>query len=136
VPRAAEALLTRGNRIAWVGTEEECRTCALSVPEVRDLAGAALLPGFVDAHCHPLMHGQFGSWVDCGWETAPSMNSERPAHRTTLDPYYDQRGNPLVVLHLSHAAQLELLEDLTRTTLSEHYGLNGQAVQLQVQQYE
>jgi Ser/Thr protein kinase RdoA (MazF antagonist) len=37
---------------------------------------------------------------------------------------------------LSHPAQLELLEDLTRTMLSEHYGLDGQAVQLQIQQYE
>ncbi|WP_345045623.1 phosphotransferase enzyme family protein [Streptomyces sannanensis] len=37
---------------------------------------------------------------------------------------------------LSHTAQLELLEQLTRTTLSEHYGLDGQAVQMQVQQYE
>lgn len=38
--------------------------------------------------------------------------------------------------HLPHAAQLELLEGLTRTALSEYYGLDGAAVQMEVQQYE
>lgn len=38
--------------------------------------------------------------------------------------------------HLPHAAQLDLLEGLTRTALTEHYGLDGTAVRMQVQQYE
>lgn len=37
---------------------------------------------------------------------------------------------------LTDAAQLELLEDLTRTALTEHYGLDGAAVRMEVQQYE
>ena len=37
---------------------------------------------------------------------------------------------------LPHAAQLEQLEGLTRTALTEHYGLDGPAVQMDVQQYE
>ncbi|MFF4763102.1 hypothetical protein [Streptomyces sp. NPDC001292] len=32
--------------------------------------------------------------------------------------------------------QLELLEDLTRTALTEHYGLEDTAVRMDVQQYE
>ncbi|WP_416484270.1 phosphotransferase enzyme family protein [Streptomyces sp. CL12] len=37
---------------------------------------------------------------------------------------------------LPHATQLEELEGLTRATLSEHYGLDGTAVHMDVQQYE
>ncbi|MGW4441995.1 phosphotransferase enzyme family protein [Streptomyces sp. NPDC004682] len=37
---------------------------------------------------------------------------------------------------LTHAAQLELLETLTRAALTEHYGLDGAAVRMDVQQYE
>ncbi|MFB7776240.1 phosphotransferase enzyme family protein [Streptomyces bauhiniae] len=37
---------------------------------------------------------------------------------------------------LTHAAQLELLDTLTRAELTEHYGLDGAAVRMDVQQYE
>lgn len=46
----AEALLTDGGRIAAVGSEE--RLAALGAQRVVDLAGGALLPGFLDAHSH------------------------------------------------------------------------------------
>src|SRR6266545_2632732 len=59
----AEAVATRGGRIVAVGSEAQCRQ-ALALPEegdlgfdgaaVIDLAGRALLPGFVDAHLHPM----------------------------------------------------------------------------------
>lgn len=38
--------------------------------------------------------------------------------------------------NLSHAAQLDLLEGATRAALTEHYGLDGAAVRMEVQQYE
>ncbi|OIJ86410.1 phosphotransferase enzyme family protein [Streptomyces colonosanans] len=38
--------------------------------------------------------------------------------------------------HLSHPAQLALLEEQARVTLTEHYGLVGAALQMEVQQYE
>lgn len=37
---------------------------------------------------------------------------------------------------LPHAAQLDLLESLTRASLSEYYGLDGSAVRMEVQRYE
>lgn len=37
---------------------------------------------------------------------------------------------------LSHTAQLDLLDALTRSALSTHYGLDGTAVRMDVQQYE
>ncbi|MGW1088520.1 amidohydrolase [Streptomyces sp. NPDC002596] len=69
----ADALLVRNDRIAATGTVQECRELARAEPAEFDLAGATLMPGFVDAHCHPLMFGQFTSWVDCGWEAAPDI---------------------------------------------------------------
>ncbi|MGW4823440.1 amidohydrolase [Streptomyces sp. NPDC004227] len=69
----ADALLVRNDRIAAVGTADECRQFAQTQPAEVDLAGATLMPGFVDAHCHPLMFGQFTSWVDCSWEAAPDI---------------------------------------------------------------
>ena len=60
---AAQAVATRGGRILAVGSEADCRS-ALDLPEtgdagydgptVVDLDGCALLPGFVDAHLHPV----------------------------------------------------------------------------------
>jgi predicted amidohydrolase YtcJ len=32
-----------------------------------------VVPGFVDAHAHPLMYGQMMTWVDCGPERAGSI---------------------------------------------------------------
>jgi predicted amidohydrolase YtcJ len=72
-PLRVEALTIQGDRIVWTGTLEECRAIAGSDREERDLAGRALLPGFVDAHCHPLMLGQTQSWVDIGPGVAPSI---------------------------------------------------------------
>lgn len=71
----AEAVLVRDDVIACVGTARTCRAASIGTPRVIDLAGATLLPGFVDAHCHPLMYGQFASWVDCSWTAAPDVDS-------------------------------------------------------------
>lgn len=71
---AVEAMLLRDDRIVAVGSEVDCRSVAASRPEVVDVDGATVLPGFVDAHCHPLMYGQFESWVDCSWESAPAID--------------------------------------------------------------
>ncbi|MFK4298684.1 putative amidohydrolase YtcJ [Arthrobacter sp. GAS37] len=73
----AEAMLVIGNRVAAVGTAQECREAALklttAVPDVVDLRGRTLVPGFIDPHAHPLMYGQLLSWVDCGPEAAPDI---------------------------------------------------------------
>jgi len=50
--RIAEALLVRGDRIAAVGTEADVRAAAPAWSREVDLAGRALLPGFIDAHGH------------------------------------------------------------------------------------
>lgn len=73
-PSRVEAVLLRDGRIAAVGSESECAAVA-DDPETVDLDGATLMPGFIDAHCHPLMYGQFQTWADCGWEDAPDVDA-------------------------------------------------------------
>ncbi|MDQ4503878.1 amidohydrolase [Sinomonas sp. ASV322] len=76
-PAAPEAVLVFGADIAAVGSLEECRAAAAQVsptePDVTDLGGAVVVPGFIDAHAHPLMLGQMMTWVDCGPEKAGSI---------------------------------------------------------------
>lgn len=63
---AAEAVATRQGRIVAVGSEPDCRAAIGLPPEgegrdaehqdqIIDLGGRALLPGFIDAHMHPLL---------------------------------------------------------------------------------
>ena len=51
-PRTVEAVVTRGDRIAFAGSEKQARKAAGKDAAVRDLGGATLLPGFIDAHSH------------------------------------------------------------------------------------
>lgn len=54
-PRA-EAVLVSGDRIITVGSLEECRAASPGA-EVIDTGAAALLPGFVEPHGHPVIAG-------------------------------------------------------------------------------
>lgn len=51
-PQTVEAVVTRDGRIAFVGAEKAARKAAGKDAVVRDLKGATLLPGFIDAHSH------------------------------------------------------------------------------------
>ena len=65
-----EALRIEGRRVTVAGTLAEVRAAdqasgQAAGPAIEvDLAGRCVLPGFVDAHTHPLMHGQCASWAD------------------------------------------------------------------------
>lgn len=73
----AEAFLMIGPEIAAVGTLAHCREAAAAHgsenPDLRDFPGATIVPGFIDAHAHPLMYGQMMSWVDCGPDKASTI---------------------------------------------------------------
>jgi hypothetical protein len=51
-PRVRGAVLVRGDRIAWVGTESEAGRFSAEVDEVVDLGGRLVTAGIVDAHSH------------------------------------------------------------------------------------
>lgn len=73
----AEAFLVYGTRFGAVGSLDDCRTAAAELssrpPREIDLAGLTVVPGFIDAHAHPLMYGQMMSWVDCGPDKAGTI---------------------------------------------------------------
>lgn len=60
----AQAVAVRGRDILAVGTEVEVTAAAGAGPRVIDLDGRMLLPGFVEAHIHPLLGGLLTSGVD------------------------------------------------------------------------
>ena len=56
----AQAVGVKGNRIVFVGTNEEIDQLIDEKTRVIDLAGRSLLPGFNDAHFHPSLNGMLG----------------------------------------------------------------------------
>ena len=75
-PRA-EAVAVRGESIAAVGSYDQ--VVALRGPRTRtiDCQGMALLPGFVDAHCHMLSLAASLTAVNCGPEAVTSIDELR-----------------------------------------------------------
>ncbi len=78
-PRA-EAVAVSDGRIVAVGTVDECRT-ALPGAEVTDTGAAALLPGFIDSHSHPVLSGSvmmppaywIAPWFAPTWDDVVAM---------------------------------------------------------------
>ncbi|OZB84701.1 amidohydrolase, partial [Microbacterium sp. 13-71-7] len=101
----ATALLVDRGRILATGSPAECEAAAEAAglkPERIDLGDATVVPGFIDAHAHPLMYGQMMTWVDCGPEKAGSIPeivallqaaaSELPAGRPVRGYGYEHRN--------------------------------------------
>lgn len=72
----ATAMLLDHGRILAIGSTADCEAAAGAAglsPERVDLGDAVVVPGFIDAHAHPLMYGQMMTWVDCGPAKAASI---------------------------------------------------------------
>ncbi|MCF2527140.1 amidohydrolase [Yinghuangia soli] len=82
----AEALAVRGGRIAAVGDEADIRALAGPGTEIVDLAGGCLLPGFVEAHSHPisLALSQDGPVRDIRPATVPDADAVLAAIRRAV----------------------------------------------------
>ncbi|MFM2300292.1 MAG: hypothetical protein RLZZ84_28 [Pseudomonadota bacterium] len=63
-PRTVQAVVERGGMIVYAGTEAKARKLAGKQAADRDLHGATMLPGFVDAHSHFVMAMQVASGID------------------------------------------------------------------------
>jgi len=57
----AEAVVVRGDSIAYVGDNDGAKALAGDTDRRIDLAGRMLLPGFIDSHAHPLGGGAFAT---------------------------------------------------------------------------
>jgi hypothetical protein len=58
------ALLVQDGRVHAVGTVADLRSRANGAAREVNLDGRTLLPGFVDAHAHTVLHGSGVDWVD------------------------------------------------------------------------
>lgn len=61
---APPALLVQDGRVRAAGTVSDMHARADGVARQVDLDGRTLLPGFVDAHAHTVLHGSGVDWVD------------------------------------------------------------------------
>lgn len=59
-----EAMLVEDGVVRAVGTVSDCKAAAVSTPRDVSLDGRTLVPGFVDAHMHLLLHGCRLDWAD------------------------------------------------------------------------
>lgn len=62
-PRA-QAMLTVGGQVAWIGTDRAAQTQVDAADSVVDLDGALVTPAFCDAHVHLTMTGQGLDGID------------------------------------------------------------------------
>jgi predicted amidohydrolase YtcJ len=79
----AEAVAVHGDRITAVGSASEIATAIGPATRVVDLAGRMLVPGFQDAHVHPLSGGM--DRMQCDLREA----ADRPAVLETIRAYVD-----------------------------------------------
>jgi len=69
-PTAATAVLVRDGRIEIVGSDDEVTAAARDDDRLVDLAGAVVVPGFADSHCH--LHGLGKALVQIDLVDTPS----------------------------------------------------------------
>jgi predicted amidohydrolase YtcJ len=83
----AEAVGIVGDRIAWVGSDEEARELAGSAADVIDAGGYTVLPGFIDSHNHVRL-GSNPREVDLsGAETLEDLRGRVRAHADAHPDY-------------------------------------------------
>jgi len=71
---SAEAMFIAGGVIRAIGSRAEAEEAAVGSDPVRvDRPGATIVPGFVDAHAHPLMYGQMLTWIDVSPDKAGTI---------------------------------------------------------------
>jgi predicted amidohydrolase YtcJ len=68
----AEALAVRGHRILRVGSRAYVEQTVAHGTKVVDLAGRAMIPGFIDNHIH-MTNSPQRRWIDCTYSRAPSI---------------------------------------------------------------
>lgn len=69
----ATAFACRDGLFVAVGTDEEVQALAGPNTQVVDLAGATVLPGFIETHLHPFMFGMNSTHVDAGPDACPTI---------------------------------------------------------------
>ena len=79
----ADCMAVEDGRIAWIGRENEMPEVyrqSVSQDEFTDLRGRRVIPGFVDAHMHPVM------LADCRKQITGTAGSRSPSCRRRSIP--------------------------------------------------
>src|SRR5690625_3133754 len=67
----AEAVAVTNGEIAWLGTRAEAEQ--LTAQETQDFGTQMILPGFVDAHIHPILGAEMARGFDLSEVTTPQQ---------------------------------------------------------------
>ncbi|MFC1999428.1 amidohydrolase [Chloroflexota bacterium] len=86
-PRA-EAIAIKDTRVLDVGSQKDLEPLKGAVTKVLDCQGKAVLPGFNDAHCHPIALAASLLSVDCSPSYVRSIGElqDKIRHRASLTP--------------------------------------------------
>ncbi len=111
------AVATLGERILAVGPDEACRAALTGAgatdPAIRDLTGTTLVPGFVDAHLHPMVMCVFEEQLLLDEVASVPDVCDRLADRARVHPGtgaligFQLDGELLVERRLPTAAELD-----------------------------
>ena len=70
----AEAVAVKDGKFESVGTSEVIKKLAGPATKMIDLGGKTVVPGLIDAHCHPMEAMMMKeTWVDCRFPETPSV---------------------------------------------------------------
>lgn len=89
-PPSVEALFVKNGRIEKLGDPEDVLAAAGADAQVIDLGGAALMPGFIEPHTHPLASALLGSAIDVSGFTHDSREEIMETLRRALDGFVPQ----------------------------------------------
>ncbi|MGH6652095.1 MAG: amidohydrolase [Sphingopyxis sp.] len=109
-PQMVEAVVTRGDRIAFAGSEVDARKAAGEDAAIHDLKGATMLPGFIDAHSHFTFALKMSDALDLGDKTLPPVKDVASLQGAIRD-YIARRAIPkggwVVVMQYNEEALAE-----------------------------
>ena len=77
----AEAVAVKGNRISWIGRDEDLDGVVGSGTRIVDCDGKTMVPGFIDAHFHFLAYASSLVAVDCSPAAVSSISDIKQALR-------------------------------------------------------
>ena len=92
-PQTVQAVVTRQGKIVFTGTVRQARKVAGRGAQTRDLKGATMLPGFIDAHSHFALALQAAGGIDLG-DPANGEPHTIPTLLSTVKRAAEQRGIP------------------------------------------
>ena len=87
------AMLVRDGRIATVGTRREIEPLIESDCEIVDAGGRVVMPGFVDAHAHPVFAGTRADEYEQRARAQPIRRSAARGGGISLDRQAHARGH-------------------------------------------